>query len=59
MVRRPTCVCLLIALSGSTALAQTQLVVPASHAAIDGSSATNVPFGRSTPTRVQHVRGVV
>ncbi|MCU0865233.1 MAG: hypothetical protein MUC36_15720 [Planctomycetes bacterium] len=54
MVRRPTCVCLLIALSGSTALAQTQLVVPASHTAIDGSSATNVPFGRSTPTRVQH-----
>lgn len=34
--------------------AQTLLTVPASHAAQEGTGATNVPFGRSTPTRVQY-----
>lgn len=34
--------------------AQTVLVVPASHAARDGSGTTNVPFGRSSATRVQN-----
>jgi hypothetical protein len=34
-------------------LAQSPFVLPASHAAREGSSTTNVPFGRSTPTRVQ------
>lgn len=33
--------------------AQTQLVVPQSHAAREGTTSTNVPFGRSTPARVQ------
>lgn len=33
--------------------AQSSFVVPASHAAREGTSSTNVPFGRSTPTRVQ------
>lgn len=55
MVSRPTAVGLLFALSTPTALAQTLAVIPASHATLDGSSATNVPFGRSTPTRVQYV----
>jgi len=36
-------------------LGQTLAVVPASHSPIDGSSSTNVPFGRSVPTRVQYV----
>lgn len=35
--------------------AQTQLVLPQSHATVDGTTATNVPFGRSTPVRVQQV----
>lgn len=35
--------------------AQSPLVLPASHAGSEGSSSTNVPFGRSTPTRVQSV----
>ncbi|MGB3965942.1 MAG: hypothetical protein WBO45_04370 [Planctomycetota bacterium] len=30
------------------------LPVPASHAASEGTGSTNVPFGRSTPTRVQY-----
>lgn len=33
--------------------AQATLVLPASHLAREGSSTTNVPFGRSTATRVQ------
>lgn len=37
----------------AAAAAQTTLVVPASHAASEGTSTSNVPFGRSTPTRVQ------
>lgn len=36
------------------AQAQTLLPLPASHAGMEGTSATNVPFGRSTPTRVQY-----
>jgi hypothetical protein len=35
-------------------VAQSPLPVPASHLAREGSSSTNVPFGRSTPTRVQY-----
>jgi hypothetical protein len=34
-------------------LAQSPLVLPGSHLAREGSSTTNVPFGRSSPTRVQ------
>lgn len=34
-------------------LAQSTLVVPASHAGREGTSTTNVPFGRSAATRVQ------
>jgi hypothetical protein len=30
-------------------------VLPASHAVTEGTASTNVPFGRSTPTRVQYV----
>jgi len=33
--------------------AQSTLVVPPSHASREGSSSTNVPFGRGTATRVQ------
>ena len=33
--------------------AQTQLVLPPSHQLEAGTGSTNVPFGRSTPTRVQ------
>jgi hypothetical protein len=33
--------------------AQSPLTLPASHAAYEGTSSTNVPFGRSTPVRVQ------
>lgn len=33
--------------------AQSSIVVPASHAVSEGTSSTNVPFGRSTPVRVQ------
>ncbi|MCA8950283.1 MAG: hypothetical protein KDE27_12330 [Planctomycetes bacterium] len=35
------------------AAAQSQLVLPASHAAREGTGTTNLPFGRGTPTRVQ------
>jgi hypothetical protein len=34
--------------------AQTPHPVPASHATQEGTSSTNVPFGRSTPVRVQY-----
>ncbi len=33
---------------------QTLLPVPASHSNQEGTGSTNVPFGRSTPTRVQY-----
>jgi len=36
------------------AVAQTPLPVPSSHAAMEGTGFTNVPFGRSTPVRVQY-----
>ncbi len=39
----------------SLASGQSPLVVPSSHAAAEGTTSTNVPFGRSTPTRVQSV----
>ena len=51
MVHRPFVVVFLLAV---TVAAQTQIIVPASHTAQEGSSTTNVPFGRSTPTRVQN-----
>lgn len=35
--------------------AQSPLPLPASHTASEGSTSTNVPFGRSTPVRVQYV----
>lgn len=35
--------------------AQGLIVAPASHAAQEGTGGTNVPFGRSSPTRVQYV----
>ena len=35
--------------------AQGALLVPASHLAKEGAASTNVPFGRSTPARVQYV----
>jgi hypothetical protein len=44
-----TSVCLLLPLHG-----QNLLIAPASHTGVEGSSSTNVPFGRSTPTRVQY-----
>lgn len=39
------------------AAAQAGWVAPGSHAASEGSASTDVPFGRSTPTRVQFVYG--
>ncbi|MGC6487462.1 MAG: hypothetical protein ACON4Z_07445 [Planctomycetota bacterium] len=39
------------------ALAQAALPVPLSHLTQEGTAATNIPFGRSTPTRVQYVYG--
>lgn len=44
-----------LAATAVLASGQTPLVVPGSHAATDGSTSTNVPFGRSTPVRVQQV----
>ena len=35
--------------------AQAAVPVPASHLTKEGAASTNVPFGRSTPTRVQYV----
>ena len=37
----------------AAARAQTGPVLPPSHAAVEGSGSTNVPFGRSTPMRMQ------
>src|SRR5690606_29719639 len=39
------------------AVAQAPLPLPASHLAMEGTTSTNVPFGRSVPTRVQYVYG--
>ncbi|MCR9248228.1 MAG: hypothetical protein NXI31_24625 [bacterium] len=47
--------CAVVLLLSSVTLAQGPLVLPASHAATEGSSVTNVPFGRGTPARVQNV----
>ena len=44
-----------LVLLASGTVAQAPLPVPASHTAMEGSTSTNVPFGRSTPTRVQYV----
>lgn len=41
-------------LFAATASAQSLVPVPASHVATEGTSSTNVPFGRSTPVRVQY-----
>ncbi len=49
--RRAFCLPLLVA----SLAAQNPLTVPASHASQEGTASTNVPFGRSTPTRVQYV----
>ncbi|MBL8736135.1 MAG: hypothetical protein JNL12_06885 [Planctomycetes bacterium] len=46
---------LTVAVLVGSLFAQTPLPVPGSHAALEGSSSTNVPFGRSVPTRVQYV----
>lgn len=42
-----------VLLAGSLA-AQNPIPVPASHLTMEGTASTNVPFGRSTPTRVQY-----
>jgi len=44
-----------LVLLGSGTVAQSPLPLPASHTSMEGSTSTNVPFGRSTPTRVQYV----
>lgn len=44
---------LAVFLIAATTAAQTTHVLPASHGAAEGTSSTNVPFGRSTPVRVQ------
>lgn len=41
----------------TAAFAQAPLPLPASHTALEGTASTNVPFGRSIPTRVQYVYG--
>lgn len=43
-----------LALLVATACGQNLLSLPPSHAASEGTGSTNVPFGRSTPTRVQY-----
>ncbi len=50
---------LLLLLSIVPVVAQTPLPVPASHAGQEGTGSTNVPFGRSTPTRVQYAYDAV
>ncbi len=45
---------LCVSVFSAALVAQNLVPVPASHAAIEGSGSTNVPFGRSTPTRVQY-----
>lgn len=42
-----------VLLAGALA-AQTPIPVPSSHLTMEGTASTNVPFGRSTPTRVQY-----
>ena len=44
-----------IAISVGAALSQGAVVIPNSHAGEEGSTSTNIPFGRSTATRVQMV----
>ena len=44
-----------LVLSAALACAQTTLVLPSSHATLEGTTSTNVPFGRSTPMRVQQI----
>ena len=46
-----------LVLSLMPAFAQGALPVPASHVNYEGTASTNIPFGRSTPTRVQYVYG--
>jgi hypothetical protein len=47
------------ALLAFAAPAQGLLPAPPSHVATEGTAATNVPFGRSTPTRAQYVYDAV
>lgn len=54
VTRAPFAICC-AAVCAASLPAQSPLVLPASHAGLEGSSTTNVPFGRSTPTRVQVV----
>lgn len=44
---------LLALASASLTRAQTSVVVPPSHAGVEGTASTNVPFGRSTEVRCQ------
>ncbi len=43
------------AAAAALASAQTSLVVPGSHQAVDGTASSNVPFGRSTAVRLQSI----
>ena len=44
-----------LSLLGGTLPGQDQIVLPGSHTTQEGSTSTNVPFGRSVPMRVQMV----
>lgn len=44
-----------IAISVGAALSQDAVVIPNSHVAEDGSTSTNIPFGRSTAMRTQMI----
>ena len=59
MDRTPNLLAALVAmaLGSASALAQGALPLPPSHLTYEGTAATNIPFGRSTPTRVQYVYG--
>lgn len=46
-------------LLAGTLAGQAPLPVPASHLTMEGTASTNVPFGRSTPTRVQYAYDAV
>lgn len=46
---------LVVFLVVASAPAQRNIVLPPSHAASEGTGSTNLPFGRSTPTRMQSV----
>ncbi|MEC7583084.1 MAG: hypothetical protein VYE77_02090 [Planctomycetota bacterium] len=54
-LRRFVAISVLLAAGSEAPLAAQGLILPDSHGVLEGSTATNVPFGRSTPTRVQCV----